>query len=507
MAAEMLWKFGIYNNGNFTAGANAHWFIDDYWVESGYNGNRPCIAVTNDTSSPRILKSFQFSLINGSSNGHSFTSSSGHSYATSASIATITANIGSVSSNSVQVDSANGHFHYNSSPGQSYWGSRPTNASGTVDKPDAATDGEPIFYTFDFNTGISIPATGTVYILFKATWNTAGTHLIQIYPTKGIVIPVYHSVTWKPNGGNWAGSTANIVQDVEDGKSATKPADPTRIDYTFTGWNPDDTAYKNVTSDLTYTAQWELSTAKVDFYRNFDASDTQHNIGTGQIGSRVGSGEDTISSRITNDSGTYSTLKEQVEANIRQDVAAGGRCSGYTFWHWRRSKDIHTISSNPSILPAYVNLNAVNINSDAIQNKFYAVWQAKSGKVTFYRNYSDSDMEVVDGGEISDVDYVTSTLGSTKPVNPTRPNMYRFKGWSLSRHGNLEQDSKLLWDTTQGKAIDIFYAIWEKIYTVWVRENGVWIKKLNIRRYNATTKTWDEMAPKQRTNDSWDDKL
>lgn len=389
MAAEMLWQFGIYKNGSFTAGATAHWFMDPYWTESGLNGERPCIAATNPENSPSILKSFQFSIINGSSNGQSFTSSSGHSYATSASIATITANIGSVSSNSVQINSANGHFHYSSSPGQSYWGSRPTNASGTVDKPDAATDGDPIFYTFDFNTGISIPPNGTVYILFKATWNTAGTHLIQIYPTKGIVIPVYHSVTWKPNGGNWSGSSADIVQQVEFGKSATKPSDPTRTAYRFTGWSPNNTAYTDVTSDLVYTAQW----------------------------------------------------------------------------------------------------------------------QVKSGKVTFYRNYSDSDMEVVSGGEILDVDYSTSTLGSTKPVNPTRPGMYIFKGWSLSRHGNLEQDSKLLWDEAGDKAIDTFYAIWKKIYTVWVRENGVWVKKLNIRRYNAATKKWDEMSPKQRTNDSWDDKI
>lgn len=389
MAAEMLWQFGIYKNGSFTAGATAHWFMDPYWTESGFNGERPCIAVTNPENSPRILKSFQFSLINGSSDGESFTSSSGTPYQTYASKATITANVGSVSSNEVQVDSANGRFHHSDLAGQSYWGSRPTNAKGDKENPDAPEDGYPIFYTFIFNKGISIPANGTVYILFKATWNTAGTHLIQIYPVKGIVIPVYHSVTWNPNGGNWAGSTANIVQDVEDGKSATKPSDPTRTAYRFTGWSPNNTAYTNCTSDLVYTAQW----------------------------------------------------------------------------------------------------------------------QVKSGKVTFYRNYSDSDMEVVSGGEISDVDYSTSTLGSIKPVNPTRQDMYIFKGWSLSRHGNLEQDSKLLWDEAGDKAIDTFYAIWEKIYTVWVRENGVWVKKLNVRKYNAATKTWDELPPKQRAKGSWDDKL
>lgn len=389
MAAEMSWQFGIYKNGSFTADTTAHWFMDPYWTESGFNGDRPCIAVSNNNSSPCVLKSFQFSLINGSSKGQTFTSSSGTPYTTNASIATITANVGSVSSNSVQVDSANGHFHYSSSYGQSYWGSRPTDASGTKDKPDADTDGEPIFYTFNFNEGIYIPAKGTVYILFKATWNAGDTHLIQIYPTKGIVIPVYHAVTWKPNGDNWSGSTANIVQNVEDGKSATKPSDPTRTAYTFTGWSPNDTAYTNVTSDLTYVAQSKLA----------------------------------------------------------------------------------------------------------------------KGKVTFYRNYSNSDMEIVDGGEISDVDYITSTLGSTKPANPDRPGAYKFKGWSTSRQGNIEADSLVLWDKNSDKAIDTFYAIWEKIYTVYVRENGEWVKKLNVRKYNAATKTWDELPPKQRAKGSWDDKL
>lgn len=389
MAAEMSWQFGIYNNGSFTADTTAHWFMDPYWTEFGFNGDRPCIAVTNDKSSPCVLKSFQFSLINGSSNGQQFTSSSGTPYITHASIAKITANVGSVSSNEVQVDSANGHFHHSDLAGQSYWGSRPTNAKGDKENPDAPEDGYPIFYTFIFNKGISIPANGTVYILFKATWNTGDTHLIQIYPTKGIVIPVYHAVTWKPNGGNWSGSTANIVQNVEDGKSATKPSDPTRTAYTFTGWSPNDTAYTNVTSDLTYVAQWKLA----------------------------------------------------------------------------------------------------------------------KGKVTFYRNYSNSDMEIVDGGEISDVDYITSTLGSTKPANPDRPGAYKFKGWSTSRQGNIEADSLVLWDKNSGKAIDTFYAIWEKIYTVYVRENGKWVKKLNVRKYNAATKTWDELPPKQRVKGSWDDKL
>lgn len=386
--------------------------------------------------------------------------------------------------------------------------------------PDSAHDSvSKVTRKINITSDILVPAGGKVDITIKSNDSYSGYRVFQVSPISQAEVLPKHKVTWVPNGGTISGQSANTskIVTVIDGNSASGPT-ISRTDYRFTGWKSSDSSSyanissmngeaTNVTQDRTYTAQWEPATSKVDFYRNFDASDTQHNIGTGQIGSKVGSTENTISSSITNDSGTYSTLKEQVEANIRQDTSAGGKCSGYKFWHWRRTNDIHTISSNPSTLPSYVSLNAVNINSNAVENKFYAVWQAKSGKVTFYRNYSDSDMEIVDGGEISNVDYVTSTLGSTKPANPDRPGVYRFKGWSTSRQGNVEADSLVLWDKNSGKAIDTFYAIWEKIYTVYVRENGKWVKKLNVRKYNAATKTWDELVPKQRAKGSWDDKL
>ena len=463
MAATMSWKFGIYNNGSFAENTSAHWFMDSYWTTSGNSGDRPCIAVTNNDSSPRILKSFQFSLINGSSGGQSFTSSNGNSHVTYASIATLIASVGSVSSNSVQLDSANGHFHYSSSAGQSYWGSRPTNASGTVDKPDAATDGDPIFYTFTFNSGISVAAGATVYILFTATWNTTGEHLIQIYPTKGIVIPVYHTVTWKPNGGNWSGSTADIVQHIEDGTSATKPSDPIQTNYRFTGWSPNDTAYTNVTSDLTYTAQWELDVVTCTFYRNHNQSDTTIlKSGSVVIGT-------TVAAAWNQDNPTW---------------------SGYNFDGWATTWNGAKIGNNTQVT--------------ASQNKFYARWLAKTGDVKFYRNYDNSDNTLV--ATVSNVEYINQTLGSIKPSDPYRSAMYLFKGWSLSRDGNPLVDGTSLWDSVQDAPRTAFYAIWEKLYTVWVRENGVWVKKLNVRRYDAANNTWNEMPPKERTNGSWGDK-
>ena len=43
-------------------------------------------------------------------------------------------------------------------------------------------------------------------------------------------------------------------QEVEEGKAAAAPEDPTREGYVFTGW---DTDFTNVTADITVNAQWE----------------------------------------------------------------------------------------------------------------------------------------------------------------------------------------------------------------------------------------------------------
>ena len=67
----------------------------------------------------------------------------------------------------------------------------------------------------------------------------------------------YHTVTFK----DWNGTVLK-TQQVEHGKAATAPANPTRTGYAFTGW---DKAFTNVTADLVVTAQYSANTYTVTF--------------------------------------------------------------------------------------------------------------------------------------------------------------------------------------------------------------------------------------------------
>ena len=77
-----------------------------------------------------------------------------------------------------------------------------------------------------------------------------------------------YTVTFDSDGGS-----AVAAQTVEDGKTATKPADPTKEGYTFKGWYLGSTAYdfsKPVTGNITLTAKWEKVVAPTTYTITFD---------------------------------------------------------------------------------------------------------------------------------------------------------------------------------------------------------------------------------------------
>lgn len=79
-----------------------------------------------------------------------------------------------------------------------------------------------------------------------------------------------YTVTWNPNGGNWGGSTASIVETYEYGATIVQPAAPQRDGYRFTGWNYSIPATMPA-GNATYTAQWKQNYT-ITFYDGDDVT-------------------------------------------------------------------------------------------------------------------------------------------------------------------------------------------------------------------------------------------
>ena len=88
-------------------------------------------------------------------------------------------------------------------------------------------------------------------------WDKAFTNIMaDLVVTAQYEINTY-TVTFK----DWDGTVLK-TQEVQHGGDAEAPADPTRVGYTFTGW---DKEFTNITADLVVTAQYEINTYTVTF--------------------------------------------------------------------------------------------------------------------------------------------------------------------------------------------------------------------------------------------------
>ena len=117
---------------------------------------------------------------------------------------------------------------------------------------------------------------------------------------------------------DWNGQVLKIEQ-VEEGHSATAPANPTREGYTFTGWDKD---FSNVQSDLTITAQYTQNTPSATYYT------------------------------ITFKDWDGTILKsEQVEKGHSATAPANPTREGYTFTGW--DKDFSNVQSNLTVTAQY----------------------------------------------------------------------------------------------------------------------------------------------------------
>ncbi len=89
------------------------------------------------------------------------------------------------------------------------------------------------------------------------------------------------TVTYDANGGDFTGEPS---VEILPGNTLTRPADPTREDYTFLGWYNGDTAWNfadPVTAAMTLTAHWQRSFVTVTFDPDNGDSASQQTVSNG----------------------------------------------------------------------------------------------------------------------------------------------------------------------------------------------------------------------------------
>ncbi|MBR2487242.1 MAG: InlB B-repeat-containing protein [Paludibacteraceae bacterium] len=97
-------------------------------------------------------------------------------------------------------------------------------------------------------------------------WSTDGVNVVtpaENMPNENLTyIAVWniksYTVTWDANGGQFDNSETIIEQTYEYGATITKPANPTRTGYRFTGWAPNVPTNMS-TENLNFKAQWQVN--------------------------------------------------------------------------------------------------------------------------------------------------------------------------------------------------------------------------------------------------------
>ena len=117
--------------------------------------------------------------------------------------------------------------------------------------------------------------------------------------------------------------TSISEQTVVEHNAATRPADPSRTGYTFTGW---DSAFEDVTEDITVTAQYEINKYTVRYYE----ADGETLIGSEQVNYK-----------------TAATMPFEAPTVV-----------GKKFSKW--SKDLSSVTKNTDVYAIYV-FNAVTV--------------------------------------------------------------------------------------------------------------------------------------------------
>ncbi len=250
---------------------------------------------------------------------------------------------------------------------------------------------------------------------------------------------------------NVDGGSAVKAQTIEEGKLATKPANPTKKGYTFKGWCVGDKAFDfstKITKNITLTAKWEKQ-------KNEESKDT----------------EKVATYTVTFESDGGSAVKAQkVEKDKKATKPTNPTKAGYVFKGW------------------YVGDKAFDFSSKITKNiTLTAKWEKVQQEPEPVKTFTVAF--VTDGGTTVQAQVIEQGKKATKPAAPTKTG-YIFKGWYLN---GIEFDfnTAISQDTT-------LTANWEKVqeqiktYTVtFETEGGSSVKAQIVEEGKTATRPQD----------------
>ena len=274
----------------------------------------------------------------------------------------------------------------------------------------------------------------TVSTCYKLNATTGNRITVTVVDCPADVQPIYFTVTFL----DWDGTVLKTEQ-VEQGKSATAPADPSREGYTFKGWDKD---FSNVQNDLTVTAQYtrDIVYYTVSFY-DWDGTELhveQVEQGKDAVGPAVNPTREGYtfvgwSKPITNIQSNLIVIAQYKENAVyftvnfidwdgtllkSQRVLKGSAATapvdpvreGYMFTGW--DKDFSNVQSDLTVTALY--------EQNVVEPTYFTV------------TFQDWD------GTVLKTEQVEQGKSATAPADPTRDG-YTFKGWDKD-FSNVQSD-------------------------------------------------------------------
>ena len=255
--------------------------------------------------------------------------------------------------------------------------------------------------------------------------------------------PTY-TVKFDLNGATSEG--AYLDQTVEKGKLATKPADPTRVGYTFAGWTKDGSPFSfqtQITEDTTLTAQW-ISNKKYSLtYVSNNKKDVRQTDGE-----------------------SYAVGAEAKVINVPEGAEWEAPDGMEKFLCWNTEAD----GSGTDYYPGDSFKMPENVTDKGAL--LYAKWVPKRETTLSYNlNYEGAQPYGTITITVPNKPYsIGSDIDDPAKNDPSREG-YKFLGWSTTQNPAageklLQKDSSIQVDTIQENTDNVLYAQWQKLKEV-----------------------------------------